>query len=522
MDVTSSEYDTIIVGAGSSGAVLAARLTEDPGQRCLLIDAGPDVRAGDIPREMRIPNPNHVQMLERYHRFRWPGLMARRTAAQQSRPYLRGRGVGGSSLVNGLVAIRGMLADFDDWAAQGCVGWSGKDVLPALVRLENDLDFDAAAYHGDSGPNPIYRTPVEAWAPVDLALRDAALDLGYGWSDDHNAPGSSGVSPYAINARDGLRVSVADAYLEPARDRDNLVILGNAQVDRVLFDGQRATGVRVRIDGAWVERHAREIILSAGAVHSPAILQRSGIGPREWLNSLGIPVIRELPAGQNLVDHPFAGVFLDLKPHARCTSVEARHTNCCVRYRSGIADAGDNDMILMSINLNGTDEAGLTTGLLGVSAFQTFSRGWLRITSRDPDDEPEIELRMLSDERDLLRMRDGSRRTFAIARQPAVAAIADKAWLWNTERVSVDALASDAALDDWLWTTVNDTFHPIGTCRMGAPDDPRSVVDPDCRVIGIERLRVIDAAIMPEIPRANTHITCVMLAELMAERMPEG
>ena len=213
--------------------------------------------------------------------------------------------MGGSSAVNGLVAIRGTPEDFDAWAELGCTGWSSDEVLPAFIRLEDDLNFADEPYHGRGGPIPIYRTPIEEWGAVDLALRDAALDLGYGWSDDHNAPESTGVSPYAMNVSDGTRVSTNDAYLEPSRDRGNLEIVGEALVDRVLFEdllqngvnNRRATAVRVRTSEGWAQIRGGEIVLSAGAVLSPTILMRSGIGPAQELQALGIDTIVDAPGG---------------------------------------------------------------------------------------------------------------------------------------------------------------------------------------------------------------------------------
>ncbi len=378
--------DVVIVGGGSAGSVLAARLSENPNRSILLLEAGPDWRPTDATAEVRSLNPGLVIGQDKFDALQYPALQARRTRLQEPELFWRGRGMGGSSTINGILAIRPVPEDHDEW---GLPGWQWDDVL--RVSAGSRPSTTSVAMRGTAST---VRCPSSGSLRNDGvrsngALSGAALAAGYGWCADHNAPTGEGVSPYAING-DPVReerVTTNDAYLEPARDRPNLRIVGDALVDRVMLDGGRAVGVRVKIDGEWTTVEAGEVVLSAGAVHSPAILLRSGIGPGLAVN---------LPVGQHLQDHPVAYAVLPLRDEAQPATPFDRHTNVCVRYSSGLAGAGRNDMMI--VGMNRTPIA--PVGLIGVWINQCYSEGTLRLASPDPTVDPIIEEDMISDERD--------------------------------------------------------------------------------------------------------------------------
>jgi choline dehydrogenase-like flavoprotein len=504
--------DVIVVGAGSSGAVVAGRLAES-GMSVLLVEAGPDWRSESCPPSLRFPRPDVFAWKvggAPPDGFIWPDVFASRRPGRAAELYVRGRGLGGTSAINGLVVIRPPLEEFDEWAAAGCTGWGAADVLPAFVRSENDLDYSDAPYHGRNGPTPIVRREQHDWGTTDHLLAEGATAMGHGWEPDHNAPGVFGVSRTALNIRMGVRVTTNDGYIEPFRSSGRLRVLCNALVGRVLFDGSTARGVMASTPEGDVELRADRVVLAGGTVASPAILQRSGLGPSHVLSQLQIPIIAELPVGAGVQDH--VGFWLSLDLANGAPAVNGARGNTTLRYTSGVEGGGSGDLLMVAAN---PLESDTRTGGIGVKLAQCHSRGELRIVSPDAQAAPQIQMNLLVDERD----RVLGRRAF----RDAVSLLQSRPLRKNVLAVrdrhgrELEGNMKDEHVDAWLDSVATDTSHLSSGARMGSADSPGTVVNPQCEVLGVDGVWVADMSITPWVPRANTHLTAIMIGERVAE-----
>jgi choline dehydrogenase len=508
-------YDDVIVGAGSSGAALAARLSEDTSRRVLLIEAGPDYADADVPADVRLGT---TPLMTGSHDW---GYQADAGTAGRSIAYFRGKVTGGSSAINTAIALRGTQADFETWVEFGLPEWSWEKVLPYYIALEDDQDT-AGPDHGKDGPIPIRRHAFGEMRPIQRAFQDACNELGFPTVDDLNDPeldpqGSIGMLP--MNVVDDVRMSTALTYLSAARSRPNLTVLADRTVDRVLIENGTAVGVVVR-RGSVEERYdAGRVTLSAGAFGTPAILLRSGVGPRAVLSALGVETVSDRPGvGENLMDHPTAALALTPKP-GTCNPADPL-VQAMLRYTStGSSDVNDMQLYLLSnVDLGGgwSTEAGEMAGaslapILNPGLQKPRSRGKVSISSTDPTAAPTIELRFLSDDEDRRKLIEGMRMSAKLAATGPIAGLID-----GMVGLTEESVQSDAAVSDYLDATVTTILHASGTARMGRADDPMAVVDGNFGVHGVTGLRVVDASVMPEIVRANTNLTCIMLAERAA------
>ncbi len=497
----------VIVGAGSSGAVLGRRLTERSDREVVLIEAGPDYVPSELPRDLADGTRNSMTAHD------W-GYRHKPSSAAFVSPLPRGRVVGGSSAVNTCIALRGQPEDFDEWAALGLDEWSFDRCLPAFRRLEHDLDF-AGDHHGTSGPLPIRRHPVGELVPFQAAFMEACAEVGLPPCPDSNAPGAWGYGPHAMNKLGGRRVSAAEAYLTTeVRARPNLRILADTLVRRVVFQNKRAVALEALTKNGVERIEASSIVLCAGAINTPGVLLRSGIGPDRDVRRLQCePVVDASAVGRRLLDHPGTGIFVWARRGVRVDR-SAPIIQTALRYSSGLCDHPA-DVLLQPVSFTMILRRLPLFGLV-MQVGKPRGTGVLRFTDADPRSRPLIESRFFEDAQDRRIALDALRRCHALLETRALSKMG------RAVLPSPVILRNGALLDRALRVLCDSGYHPSGTVPMGKRPSANAAVDPHGKVFGVEGLYVVDASVMPTIPSSNIHLPTLMIAERMAEWLADA